>query len=797
MAEATGGGRSDWRRKLTTSSGSSGGKASPKEAPRPRHASDSRSSRSTILSSKSNPTSPIASKNSTHRADAPSEDSLPHFGTVAGGMRSNLFRSGRERALSNRDEPGKSSRLATADESTGRGTKARGPYEKASREGSGSKHRHRTSSQKQESALPSSDMGSSSESSTDDEDGERGSKRGSVIEKVAQRAKLVLPMKRSKDIGRPDKSKDSQAKVSASSSSLQSSLKGGTHLDLSSSEDDDDSNELDANRYDRVFPASDSPSGGTFSPVRKGSLPPILTSESGTSPYAHATRSVPVSADPAGISRPRTVPPRSTSSDAIYQIQDSSDQKPSNVVRSHKIMEMSPSDLKPAPESPIEHTPNRQPSRGGTMGTGLTSSRHKKPSMNSIREVSHLVAAEAAAEHDIEEQTNGSSPRPPLMSRPSAFRSTSAIKLNSLSNVSAFYAKKSAPIPPPRTERKPATFEPPMPNSETEPKVDLAPPSGMYWSKAPCFGHDHTAFRAHTTTLVGGNIFVFGGCDSKSCFNDLYVFDADCMFWSSPDCTGDVPPPLRAMTATAVGKKIVLFGGGDGPSYYNDVYVLDTLNFRFTKPVIAGTLPSKRRAHTACFYRNGVYIFGGGDGNKALNDVWRLDVSDIFKPTWKLISPPSKTSGARPTARGYHTANMVGSKLIVYGGSDGVECFNDVWIFDVDTLLWKQVDIKHSFRRLSHSATIVGSYLFVIGGHDGADYSSEVLLLNLVTMHWDRRKTYGVPPGGRGYHGAVLHDSRIFVIGGFDGQTAFDDTYLLELAVCSYYSQISHFTIDA
>ena len=107
--------------------------------------------------------------------------------------------------------------------------------------------------------------------------------------------------------------------------------------------------------------------------------------------------------------------------------------------------------------------------------------------------------------------------------------------------------------------------------------------------------------------------------------------------------------------------------------------------------------------------------------------------------------------------------------MIVFGGSDGVECFRDVWVFDVDTLQWRGVDVKLSFPRLSHTATVVGSYLFVIGGHDGVEYSADVLLLNLVTMQWDRRKTYGMPPSGRGYHGTVLHDSRLFVVGGFDG----------------------------
>jgi N-acetylneuraminic acid mutarotase len=293
---------------------------------------------------------------------------------------------------------------------------------------------------------------------------------------------------------------------------------------------------------------------------------------------------------------------------------------------------------------------------------------------------------------------------------------------------------------------------------------------------------------------------VFGGCDSRACFNELYVLDVDSFHWSSPHVVGDVPVPLRAMTCTAVGKKLVVFGGGDGPAYYNDIYVLDTVNFRWHRPRLIGDkVPSARRAHTACLYKNGIYVFGGGDGVRALNDIWRLDVTDTNKMSWKLVSGPTTGSPNvenKPKARGYHTANMVGGKLIIYGGSDGGECFNDVWVYDVDTHVWKAVTIPITFRRLSHTATIVGSYLFVVGGHDGNEYSNDVLLLNLVTMTWDKRKVYGLPPSGRGYHGTILYDSRLVMIGGFDGGEVFSDVWLLELAVHAYYSQISHFTIE-
>ena len=382
-----------------------------------------------------------------------------------------------------------------------------------------------------------------------------------------------------------------------------------------------------------------------------------------------------------------------------------------------------------------------------------------------------------------------------------ALRSTSAIAGKSSTSGKATPPRKSSAAARPRG---PYTAFPPLQDPRTAPDVPAAPSSGMYWSRAPVSGAPHTPLRAHTTTLVGSDIFVFGGCDSRACFNELYVLDADSFHWSSPHVVGDIPVPLRAMTCTAVGKKLVIFGGGDGPAYYNDIYVLDTVNYRWHRPRIVGDkMPSPRRAHTACLYKNGIYVFGGGDGVRALNDIWRLDVSDVTKMSWKLVSSP--TSGSpngttardnRPKARGYHTANMVGSKLIIYGGSDGGECFNDVWVYDVETHVWKVVSIPITFRRLSHTATIVGSYLFVVGGHDGNEYSNDVLLLNLVTMTWDRRRIYGLPPSGRGYHGALLYDSRLVVIGGFDGSDVFSDVWMLELAVHAYYSQISHFTIE-
>ncbi|KAH9948085.1 galactose oxidase [Amylocystis lapponica] len=334
---------------------------------------------------------------------------------------------------------------------------------------------------------------------------------------------------------------------------------------------------------------------------------------------------------------------------------------------------------------------------------------------------------------------------------------------------------------------------PHLPNAK---EVVRAPATLMYWSRAPVFGvlpvH---GVRAHSVTLVDSIAWLFGGCDEKGCWRDVFCFNTETMEWTHPDMLGEIPPPCRAHTATLVDRRIVVFGGGEGPVYYNELYILDTVTRRWSHPVFPEDtpIPPPRRAHTAVFYKNKVWIFGGGNGAEALNDVWTLDMS---VPQDKLRWEQLETRGKKPTARGYHTANLVGNVMVIVGGSDGRECFSDIWCLNLDTLFWSIVKLDVAYQRLSHTATQVGSYLFLMGGHDGSQYTSELLLFNLVSLNFEPRATAGKPPSPRGYHVSFLTDSRLYVFGGFNGNEVYDDVHILELAGAAYLPQVTSFKID-
>ena len=49
---------------------------------------------------------------------------------------------------------------------------------------------------------------------------------------------------------------------------------------------------------------------------------------------------------------------------------------------------------------------------------------------------------------------------------------------------------------------------------------------------------------------------------------------------------------------------------------------------------------------------------------------------------WSLISG----RGAIPEPRGYHTASLVGDKILILGGSDTQSCFSDTILFDTSKI---------------------------------------------------------------------------------------------------------------
>jgi hypothetical protein len=96
------------------------------------------------------------------------------------------------------------------------------------------------------------------------------------------------------------------------------------------------------------------------------------------------------------------------------------------------------------------------------------------------------------------------------------------------------------------------------------------------------------------------------------------------MQWTHPEMQGDLPPPCRARSATLVSRKIILIGGGENVLYYNSVHVFDIPTRRWSRLTFTTTdIPAQY--HTANLVQNVMIVIGGIDGHECFQDIWCLN----------------------------------------------------------------------------------------------------------------------------------------------------------------------------
>ncbi|CAE8644450.1 unnamed protein product [Polarella glacialis] len=178
------------------------------------------------------------------------------------------------------------------------------------------------------------------------------------------------------------------------------------------------------------------------------------------------------------------------------------------------------------------------------------------------------------------------------------------------------------------------------------------------WTELSCHGNPPPARSGHESFSKDGCVFIFGGWNTESQFNDLFMLDIENKDWSDVDLSWSVPRwncSLQVVGAIP-SWRVFLFGGtaditGEGRTggvFDNRVGVLDLGEpMRWSDPPLemkaldAMPLP---REHSAICYEpdmSRLIIFGGW-ANKWLDDVWEINVSSIVGPPYAItkVEPP-------------------------------------------------------------------------------------------------------------------------------------------------------------
>ncbi len=173
-------------------------------------------------------------------------------------------------------------------------------------------------------------------------------------------------------------------------------------------------------------------------------------------------------------------------------------------------------------------------------------------------------------------------------------------------------------------------------------------------------------------------MIVFGGYDGKERLNDTWIFD-----------TGTSSPPPLASRMCGQNYLILWFSCTD--------------SLRWTRASIVDDNLIGRSGHTATLVGSFIFVFGGRDNQRHyLSDLHVLDIGRLFcaqlcvdakKPLIffsfeeSMIWSMPNALGEGPTGRAWHSATLVGSKIIYFGGigynSNGqTQIFDDVFVLD-------------------------------------------------------------------------------------------------------------------
>ncbi|KAG5514025.1 hypothetical protein PMAC_000647 [Pneumocystis sp. 'macacae'] len=323
----------------------------------------------------------------------------------------------------------------------------------------------------------------------------------------------------------------------------------------------------------------------------------------------------------------------------------------------------------------------------------------------------------------------------------------------------------------------------------------------------PRYGH-----ASNSTVSKTGDIYIFGGLVKEKVKHDLWVIDTAflyvfyltyltivTMMTYQIQAPGDCPSPRLGHAALVIGNAFIVFGGDTKTSKNNindnSLYLLNTTSKVWTKATIYGQRPSGRYGHTLNILGTKIVIFGGQTETFFFNDLVSFDLDTLNTPNakWEQITPSTNL----PPARTNHIMIAYQEMLYLFGGTNGNQWFNDVWVFDYKNLSWKEIVCNGCIPqpREGHSASLVDDIIYIFGGRglDGSDLG-DLIAFKITTSKWYIFQNMGPSPSPRSGHTLTSFGQKIIVLGGEGSLNKTDDLsiiYILDTSKIRYPPEIS------
>eukprot|EP01027_Heterolobosea_sp_BB2_P009819 GEZU01014446.1.p1 GENE.GEZU01014446.1~~GEZU01014446.1.p1 ORF type:complete len:960 (-),score=385.73 GEZU01014446.1:109-2988(-) len=344
-------------------------------------------------------------------------------------------------------------------------------------------------------------------------------------------------------------------------------------------------------------------------------------------------------------------------------------------------------------------------------------------------------------------------------------------------------------------------------------------------TKKPDFSNYHNSKRAYYASCVNnGKIWIFGGNDGKSNFNDLQRFDPATGEWrvfKEIDREFRRPPPCSHHQMVPDKDNILIFAGGKSGM---DIFALTNVNqedkiawalripnrqtwysyeeYNWAHPTLSGDYISSRQDFTVNVIDrpDQFWLFGGRKGVRAgTNELFMITQDSAIYMQYRVTQVKMAKNKSIdedtlvwPSPRYGHATAVANNLLYVFGGRDQNRDLNDLYVFNPTTRLWEEIVIDGSSvpPPLSFASMVAvnNKHLIISGGlHDGVAQNA-MYRFDIGRRTWSsiKVKGHGESAGSTPIalqqpiygHQSMMVAAKVYHIGGLGASSAIKNTII-------------------
>ena len=257
-----------------------------------------------------------------------------------------------------------------------------------------------------------------------------------------------------------------------------------------------------------------------------------------------------------------------------------------------------------------------------------------------------------------------------------------------------------------------------------------------------------------TCGVVGTKCYLFNGVSGSSDLYTIQIFDTETNQLTTSSTTLN---SIRHTTCGAIGTICYLFGGMGSGSASDTIRIFRTSNNGLGNS--SAKLSAKAYAIACGVVGTKCYLFGGVTNASTSSFINKIQVYDSETDTISTLAT------TLPTAAGYITCGVVGTKCYLFGGYYGTGNYLDtIQVFDTQTNTLSTLSATLPAGTYDMACGVIGTKIYLFGGYTANGTLNTIYVFDTQTNILSTL-SQGLPSATYGIASGVI-DNKIYLLGG-------------------------------